>query len=59
MRTKAGWVLLPDTPICVVVAVGAGTERASGPHRGRLPVILIVAEIFSIWSGYEERLDLT
>ena len=37
VRTGAGLVLLPDTPVCVVVTVGAGTERASGPYRGGLP----------------------
>ena len=38
-----GGVDVPDTPVRVVVAVGAGTERPSGPHRGGLPVVLIVA----------------
>ena len=42
-RRKKPWPMLPDTPVGVVVAVGAGTERASGPQRGGLPVVLVVA----------------
>ena len=34
---------LPDTPVRVVVAVSAGTERSSSPQRGGLPVVLVVA----------------
>ena len=44
VEVVVGGVDVPDTPVRVVVAVGAGTEGASSPHRGRLPVVLIVAE---------------
>ena len=55
VRTGAGLVLLPDTPVCVVVTVGAGTERASGPHRGGLPVVLVVAENNLHCTDFDER----
>ena len=44
VEVVVGGVDVPDTPVRVVVAVGAGTERASSPQRGGLPVVLIVAE---------------
>ena len=55
VRTGAGLVLLPDTPVCVVVTVGAGTERASGPYRGGLPVVLVVAENHLHCNDFDER----
>ena len=39
-----GDVDVPHAPVGVVVAVGAGTERSSGPERGGLPVVLVMAE---------------
>ena len=37
-----GGVDVPDTPVGVVVAVGAGTERALSPERRGAPVIVVV-----------------
>ena len=43
VEVVVGGVDVPHTPVRVVVAVGAGTERAPAPQRGGLPVVLVVA----------------
>ena len=43
-----GGVDIPDTPVGVVVTVGAGAEGPFCPHRGGLPVIIVVAKNIKI-----------
>ena len=43
-----GGVDVPDTPVCVVVTVGAGAEGTLCPQRCRLPVIIVMAKSVKI-----------
>ena len=42
VEVVVGGVDVPDTPVGVVVAVGAGTERALSPERRGAPVVVVV-----------------
>ena len=42
VEVVVGGVDVPDTPVRVVVAVGAGTERALSPERRGAPVVVVV-----------------
>ena len=44
-RRKKPWPVLPDTPVGVVVTVGAGAKRSTGPKWRSFPMIVIVTEI--------------
>jgi len=46
-----GDVDVPDTPVGVVVAVGAGTERTTSPTRLRPPVLVVVTETIHLRLG--------
>ena len=42
VEVVVGGVDVPDTPVGVVVAVGAGTERALSPERRGAPVVVVM-----------------
>jgi len=44
VEVVVGAVHVADTPVGVVVAVGAGAERALCPQRRSLPVLVVVRE---------------
>ena len=52
VEVVVGGVDVPDTPVGVVVAVGAGTERALSPERRGAPVVVVVTRN-KVWR--EER----
>ena len=52
VEVVVGGVDVPDTPVGVVVAVGAGTERALSPERRGAPVGVVVTRN-KVWR--EER----
>ena len=44
VEVVVGGVDVPDAPVGVVVAVGAGAEGPRGPEGGRLPVLVVMRE---------------
>ena len=43
VKVVVGHVDIPDTPVGVVVAVGAGTKRSLSPERGSCPMMVVMA----------------
>ena len=48
VEVVVGGVDVPDAPVGVVIAVGAGTERSLSPDRRSAPVIVVVTEMIKI-----------
>ena len=49
VEVVVGHVDIPNTPVGVIVAVGAGTKRSLSPERGSCPMIVVMATKYRLF----------